>query len=65
MGSVASIFILFAIFLIYLNLGTLNLALISQNIGSIDSKILFFITLMLFIGFGIKTEIFPRKLLGA
>ncbi len=58
-GSIASIFIVFSIMLIYLQLGTLNIGLISQRIGDIDPQMSAFIALMLFIGFGTKAELFP------
>ncbi len=58
-GSVASIFLLIAIMSIYINIGTLNLATIGERFGSMDSNIQFLILLSLFIGFGIKAEIFP------
>jgi formate hydrogenlyase subunit 3/multisubunit Na+/H+ antiporter MnhD subunit len=59
MGSIASIFLLIAIMSIYLNIGSLNLITIAQAFATIDSKIQFLILLSLFIGFGIKAEIFP------
>ncbi len=58
-GSVASIFIVFGIMLIYLQLGTVNIGLIAQRIGDIDPRISALIALMLFLGFGIKAELFP------
>ena len=58
-GAIASIFLLLAIMLIYLQTGSLNLGVISEQFNSIDEKIQFFILLCLFIGFGIKAEIFP------
>lgn len=58
-GSIASIFILFAIMLIYIQIGTVNLGVISEQFYTIDEKIQFLILLSLFIGFGIKAEIFP------
>ncbi|MEA3513460.1 MAG: proton-conducting transporter membrane subunit [Campylobacterota bacterium] len=58
-GSIASIFLLLAIMLIYLNIGSLNLIAISKEFSTIDEKIQFLILLSLFIGFGIKAEIFP------
>ncbi|MEA3315248.1 MAG: proton-conducting transporter membrane subunit [Campylobacterota bacterium] len=58
-GTIASIFLLLGIMVIYLQLGTLNLYEISQDFGTIEDKLQFFILLCLFIGFGIKAEIFP------
>ncbi len=58
-GSIASIFLLLGIMLIYLNIGSLNLTTISENFGTIDLRLQFLILLSLFIGFGIKVEIFP------
>ncbi|SFV63882.1 Na(+) H(+) antiporter subunit D [hydrothermal vent metagenome] len=58
-GSIASIFLLIAIMSIYLNIGSLNLVTISNQFASIDKNIQFLIILSLFIGFGIKAEIFP------
>ena len=58
-GSFASIFLLIAIVTIYLNLGTLNLLTISESFSTISQNSQFLIILSLFIGFGIKAEIFP------
>lgn len=58
-GSIASIFLLLAIILIYINIGSLNLYFISENFYTIDTKVQFLILLSFFIGFGIKAEIFP------
>ncbi len=60
-GSIASIFIVFAIMLIYLQIGTVNLGLIAQRFHEIDPKISVLIVLMLFIGFGTKAELFPMN----
>ncbi len=60
-GSIASIFIVFAIMLIYLQIGTVNLGLIAQRFHQIDPKISVLIVLMLFIGFGTKAELFPMN----
>jgi len=60
-GSVASIFIVFAIMLIYLQIGTVNIGLIAQRYSEIDPKIAVLIALMLFIGFGTKAELFPMN----
>jgi proton-translocating NADH-quinone oxidoreductase chain N len=58
-GSVASLLILFAIILIYLQTGTLNIALVISRLGEMDTKSLYLIAVLLFVGFGFKTEIFP------
>lgn len=58
-GSIASIFIVFAIMLIYLQIGTVNIGLIAERYHEIDPKIAVLIALMLFIGFGTKAELFP------
>jgi len=62
MGSVASVFLLIAIMTIYLNIGTLNLVTIGERFTSIDTPIKSLILISLFIGFGIKAEIFPLNL---
>jgi len=58
-GAMASIFLVFGIFLIYLYLGTLNLALISQNFYTLSGEIQLLIATFLFVGFGFKVEVFP------
>lgn len=58
-GFVASIFLLLAIMLLYINLGTLNINQISGDFYKLSTKLQFLILLSLFVGFGIKTEIFP------
>ncbi|MEA3419736.1 MAG: proton-conducting transporter membrane subunit [Campylobacterota bacterium] len=58
-GTIASLFLLLAIMLIYLSIGSLNLTAIGENFNTIDVKIQFLIFLSLFIGFGIKVEVFP------
>jgi formate hydrogenlyase subunit 3/multisubunit Na+/H+ antiporter MnhD subunit len=59
MGTIASIFLLIGIMGIYLNIGTLNLVTIGEKFLTIDSKVASLILISLFIGFGIKVEIFP------
>jgi formate hydrogenlyase subunit 3/multisubunit Na+/H+ antiporter MnhD subunit len=59
MGSIASIFLLIGIIAIYLNIGTLNLVAIGERFITIDAPIRSLILISLFIGFGIKAEIFP------
>lgn len=61
-GFVASIFLLLGIMLIYLYTGMLNLSLIQEVFPTLDEKIQFLIVLCLFIGFGIKAEIFPLNI---
>ncbi len=58
-GSVASIFLLIAIMSIYLSIGSLDLVTIGQRFATIETHTQFLILLSLFIGFGIKAEIFP------
>ena len=58
-GSVASIFLLLGIMLIYLNLGSLSLYTIGEGFGVLPYHMQFLILLSLFTGFGIKAEIFP------
>ncbi len=61
-GAMASIFLVFGIFLIYLHLGTLNLALISQNFYTLSIELQLLIATLLFVGFGFKVEVFPFNL---
>jgi multicomponent Na+:H+ antiporter subunit D len=58
-GAVASIFLIFAIFLIYINIGSLNLAIIAQNFETLPYDLKLLISILLLIGFGFKVEIFP------
>jgi proton-translocating NADH-quinone oxidoreductase chain N len=58
-GAVASIFLVFAIILIYLNIGSLNLAIIAQSFELLPFNLKLLISLLLLIGFGFKVEIFP------
>jgi proton-translocating NADH-quinone oxidoreductase chain N len=58
-GAVASVFLIFAIALVYINIGSLNLAVIAQNFESLPYNIKLLISILLLIGFGIKVEIFP------
>jgi len=58
-GMMASVFLVLAIMLIYINLGSLNLAVLSQTFTTLPSDIKLLISLFLFIGFGFKVEIFP------
>ena len=59
MGAIASIFLLIAIMSIYINIGSLSLATISKDFSSISPSVQFLILLSLFVGLGIKAEIFP------
>ena len=58
-GSIASIFLLFAIMLIYLYTGSLNLSIIAQHFTTLPYNIKILISIFLLIGFGFKIEIFP------
>ena len=58
-GAVASVFLVLAIVLIYLHLGSLNLAVIAQSFESLSFNIKLLISLLLLIGFGFKIELFP------
>jgi len=58
-GSLASVFILLAIIILYANLGTLNMAEIAQKVHTLDSFTKGAVLLLFFIGFGIEAEMFP------
>lgn len=58
-GMMASVFLVFAIALIYINLGSLNLAVLSERFATLPHDTKFLIGLLLFLGFGFKVEIFP------
>ena len=58
-GMVASVFLVFGIALIYIHLGSLNLALLSQSFGTLSPDMKLLISLLLLVGFGFKVEIFP------
>jgi len=58
-GAVASVFLVFAIALIYINIGSLNLAVIAQSFETLPYNIKLLISILLLIGFGFKVEIFP------
>ena len=58
-GAIASVFLIFAIALIYLHIGSLNLAVIAQNFETLEFNLKLLISLLLLIGFGFKVEIFP------
>jgi multicomponent Na+:H+ antiporter subunit D len=59
MGSVASIFILFAVIMIYSLTGTTNMADISQSFPGNAGHAKTLITLLLLMGFGTKSAIIP------
>ncbi len=58
-GAVASVFLVFAIALIYINIGSLNLAVIAQSFETLPYNTKLLISILLLIGFGFKVEIFP------
>lgn len=58
-GMLASVFLVFAIVLIYINLGSLNLAVLSQSFTTLQYNTKLLISLFFLIGFGFKVEIFP------
>ncbi len=58
-GAVASVFLIFAIVLIYINIGSLNLGVIAQSFEILPYNIKLLISILLLIGFGFKVEIFP------
>ncbi len=58
-GAIASIFLVFSIVLIYINIGSLNLAVIAQSFETLPHNIKILISILLLIGFGFKVEIFP------
>ncbi len=59
LGSIASIFILMGIALIYSQLKTLNIYDIAARIGSMDEKIKWASFALLLTGIGVEAEIFP------
>jgi len=58
-GMMASVFLLLAITLIYIHLGSLNLGVLSQTFDTLPYNVKVLISLFLLIGFGFKVEIFP------
>ncbi|MBK1694196.1 sodium:proton antiporter [Chromatium weissei] len=58
-GSVAAIFILFAIVLLYLQTGQLNIAALARAFADIPAQMQLLIGLLMLIGLGIKAELFP------
>ncbi|MBN2894874.1 MAG: hypothetical protein JXK05_03160 [Campylobacterales bacterium] len=57
-GAFASLFLLLGIMLIYLSIGVLDIGAIAERFGLIEPRLQFLILLSLFIGFGIKAELF-------
>ena len=62
MGSIASVFLLMAVGFLYSSIGSLNMAVISQNAGQLNPSLLKVITLLLLIGIGMEAELFPMNL---
>ena len=58
-GAMASVFLLLAITLIYLHIGSLNLAIIAQDFELLPYNMKLLIATLLLVGFGFKVEIFP------
>ena len=58
-GGAASLFLLLGIMLIYLSVGALDLVTIAERFNAVDPSMQRLILLCLFIGFGIKAELFP------
>ena len=58
-GTVAAVFLVFAIALIYINIGSLNLAVIAQSFETLPYNTKLLISILLLVGFGFKVEIFP------
>lgn len=62
LGSIASIFLLIAIGFLYSSIGSLNMAVIAQNAGNLNTSLFRVISLLLLIGIGIEAELFPMNL---
>ncbi|EXJ15259.1 complex I subunit 5 family protein [Imhoffiella purpurea] len=58
-GSVAAVFFLFAVVLVYLQIGQLNLAAIAEGFAGIPGPMQILIGLLMLVGLGIKAELFP------
>ncbi|NEX22890.1 sodium:proton antiporter [Thiorhodococcus mannitoliphagus] len=58
-GSVAAVFFLFSVVLVYLQTGQLNLAAIAVGFGEIPGPMQILIGLLMLVGLGIKAELFP------
>ncbi len=58
-GSVAAVFFLLGVVLIYLHTGSLNLAAIAMALGNVPVSLQIGIGLLFLVGLGIKAELFP------
>ncbi|MTW20022.1 complex I subunit 5 family protein [Allochromatium palmeri] len=58
-GSVAALFFLLAVVLVYLQTGQLNLAAVAREFAAIPPAMQGLIALLMLIGLGIKSELFP------
>ncbi|NEV63700.1 complex I subunit 5 family protein [Thiorhodococcus minor] len=58
-GSVAAVFFLFSVVLIYLQTGQLNMAAVAARFGGIPAPMQLLIGLLMLVGLGIKAELFP------
>lgn len=58
-GSVAAVFFLFAVVLIYLQTGSLNMAAVAATFGTTAAPLQLLIVLLMLVGLGIKAELFP------
>jgi multicomponent Na+:H+ antiporter subunit D len=58
-GSVAGLFFLLAVVLVYLQTGQLNMAAIARDFATIPAAMQILIGLLVLIGLGIKSELFP------
>jgi len=58
-GSVAGVFFLLAVVLVYLQTGQLNMAAIAREFAAIPAAMQILIGLLVLIGLGIKSELFP------
>lgn len=61
MGSIASVFLLIAIGLLYSSIGSLNMAVIANNIDKLNPSLISLISLFLLIGIGFEAELFPMN----
>ena len=58
-GSLASVFMLLAIMLLYTQVGTLNIAEIASKMDQVSTGMKTTIFILFFVGFGIESEMFP------
>lgn len=58
-GSVAAVFFLFAVVLLYLQTGNLNIAAVASAFGDIPAQMQILIGMLMLVGLGIKAELFP------